>query len=658
MKTINKLLIIILIATGIVANQSCISNFLEQPLEAVINVDSVFANPDRAMQALWGVYGDANDPLLNGGLCETNGRGLGWAGNSMMWGYTDEGFYPRSQALPRYIINGTWGPDQNSFREFYIEGVYKALRTAMLFVENADKVPYKQTPTWNWDEAFKNQVKAEAKFWLAFWHFETAKRFGGIPLITKSTTYTQSPTGLVTDPSGARTSLRRTYDYILKLCDEVIPYLPDSYAASERGRVTKGVAYALKAKVLLFAASRWLNEAPVLSYGDTRDSLISFTTVDPNRWEKARVAALEAITWAEANGYQLLDEAGYTKTQSYLWGTTAGPSTSPLNKEVMLDRMHSASMQGSAGGGVYFYQGSATWRNYNRGPASPGVEIIRKYFRTKDGKDANFPITGGTFPELKTILKQMEPRFHAIVAAPGYFYAEYAHSSQNNLGGRDSLIFWYYKLAGAMTLAKTSNPTSYYGPYHGFFFMKKWFQFGTYTRMSFPLFRIAELYLNYAEAANEVNPNDPLILTYLNKIRTRGGIPNIEAVPETFAKVGDKDLMRFEVQRERAIELYGEEHRYFDVRRWKMADVNGGEWKTIELYENGTVANGNNYYENPTAGKTPAWRAANNSKLSYRFVLGADDASFSPRVWSEKMYFYPWQRSETNKGIIIQNPGW
>jgi hypothetical protein len=644
----------IIVGIVLVVNHSCVEDFLEQPSDAVINIDSVFADPDRAMQALFQAYGAANSNTLNGGLNFNNANPpYGWANNSMMWGFCDEGYYTRAQSLARVMIDGTWGPDMNKV-EYNHSGSAQAMRVALIFIENADKVPYEQTPLWNWDEAFKNQVKSEAKFWLAFLHFEAAKRHGGIPIMSKLPTFTNTGSGLVIDPSGERQSVRATYNFILRLCDEIIPYLPDSYPDAQRGRVTKGAALALKSKVLLFAASPLLNEPPVVSFGDARDSLLTFyPDIDPDRWTKAKNAAAEAIAWAENNGYQLLQDPGYNLTLNYLYASTIPTSLSPLNKEVILDRRHGGSQPSNA----YFQQGSAGWLNFNTNQASPNVEFVKKYFRTVNGQDLNMPDSAG-FRDFKALMRQMEPRFHAIVHVPGYYYAEVDHVQQRNWGGRDTAQFFYYKTDGTQAVARTRVPSNgWTGPHHGFFFAKKWFTFGQPLNtipIGFPLFRLPELYLNYAEASNEVTPTDADIITHLNKIRVRGGLPVLQAGQATYdAKFGNKDLMREEIKRERAIELWGEEHRYFDVRRWKMAEVNGGKWYTIQLYENGTGA-----YTNPAAGDSPAVIAAKESKLSYRFVEDVNAPSFSPRVWRDNMYYYPWPQSEINKGIIVQNPGW
>jgi hypothetical protein len=528
------------------------------------------------------------------------------------------------------------------------------MRSALTFIENADKVPYQQTPSWNWDEAFKNQVVSEAKFWLAFHHFEYAKRFGGIPLMYKRPTFTNTGSGLVIDPNGERRSLRSTFNFILKLCDEIIPYLPDNIAQEQKGRVTKSAAHALKSKVLLFAASPLYNEPAILSFGNAaKDSLITFyPNVETDRWIKARDAAKAAIDWAESVGYVLLNDPNYSKTANYLYASTTPNSTVPLNKEVFLDRRDS----NAAPLAEFFSQGSATKGTINQRQASVGVDFVKNNFRTIDGKDVVIP-DNGNFTKLKEIFRKLEPRFHAIAWVPGDYYSELNIAEQISYGGRDSSLFFYYDVAEKMQTAKTSSPNEFYGPHQGFFFEKKWHQFGNAAnnpRIGWPLFRLPELYLNYAEAANEINPNDPLILAYLNKIRARGGLPNLESVPVSNSKIGNKELMRQEILRERAIELWGEEHRYFDVRRWKKAEVNGGKWYTVELYENGTGT-----YVNPTGSWTPAMLQANNEKLSYRIVESHTGGnSFSPRVWSEKMYFYPWLQTEINKGIIIQNPGW
>jgi hypothetical protein len=106
--------------------------------------------------------------------------------------------------------------------------------------------------------------------------------------------------------------------------------------------------------------------------------------------------------------------------------------------------------------------------------------------------------------------------------------------------------------------------------------------------------------------------------------------------------------MREEIHRERAVELYGDEHRYFDVRRWKIADQTlGGDWNEVILYQNSSIN-----YVTPTSDMTPEERLANDATISFKFK------KLSTHVWAPKMYFYPWYQPEVDKKILVQNPGW
>lgn len=80
---------------------------------------------------------------------------------------------------------------------------------------------------------------------------------------------------------------------------------------------------------------------------------------------------------------------------------------------------------------------------------------------------------------------------------------------------------------------------------------------------------LADLYLLYAEAVNEIDPQDERVLTYLNKVRQRAGLSNIEELNPAIE--GNQELQRLAIQRERRIELATEGQRYFDVRRWMIA---------------------------------------------------------------------------------------
>lgn len=147
------------------------------------------------------------------------------------------------------------------------------------------------------------------------------------------------------------------------------------------------------------------------------------------------------------------------------------------------------------------------------------------------------------------------------------------------------------------------------------------------------IFRLADFYLMYAEAANEVNPNDARVLKYLNLVRERAGLPDIETLNPAIR--GNQELQRAAIQRERQIELATEGQRYFDVRRWMIADKNG------EGRQNGYVHGMNA-------------RGESNDKEDFNRIVEA-----SQIVFNRKMYLYPMPDSEMRKTKnLVQNPGW
>jgi hypothetical protein len=267
-----------------------------------------------------------------------------------------------------------------------------------------------------------------------------------------------------------------------------------------------------------------------------------------------------------------------------------------------------------------------------------------RFFRDKDGNDLIIPAEG-TFTELKNILRNAEPRFHSIAWAPGYQFTKL--TALDNNGGRDTSKVCYQEERGGVFIF--SGPGKFSGEARGFY-LKKFINFGGATaHVYWPVYRLAEFYLNYAEALNEVNPGNTEIVKALNAIRTRGGLPELKAGNTTYDECfGNRDRMREYIRRERAIELYAEEHRPFDLRRWGIAEnYNGGKFRALYLYQNGT-----GIYQYPATSWSAQQRTENESYLSFY------QEDFETRVWEPKMYYYPFSQTEVNKGFLEQNPQW
>jgi starch-binding outer membrane protein, SusD/RagB family len=645
MKRFNILLLLSAV-TIIYTGLSC-RKILEQPDGSIITVDSVFNNPDNAMRALYTTYATC---VVNGFITGDGGSGLSDAAcfDGLLLAACDEGDQYGTGGRANAFNAGTWGSSNQD--EFAIGRVTQGIRNACIFLDNVDKVPFINTGATNWTPQLKAQTEAEAKMLRAMMHYQMMIRYGGIPIINKT------PEVVIVDkdgintatvtPSSYRQSLKRVVQFIVNQCDEAAVNLPDAYPSSELGRVTKGGALALKAATLLYAASPLVNTAtPVVSNG--ADSLLCMGNADVNRWTEAAAASKAVIDWATANGYALLDDATLGKSESYNYAT--GAVLDPRNKEVIwFDHSH-----GQQAGGANMVRWTCpiyfAWGNVAHGMP---INFV-KYYRNTAGTDVTIP-TDGTYPQLKAILKNMEPRFHATAWWPGSLYTN--TGLMNAFGGADTAKFLYKQGGINGNFVQTGAGTALIGMgVPNGFHVKKFTNLvnasnGTLNAY-WPIFRLTEFYLNYAEALNEVNPADPNIFTSLNVIRRRGGLPDLAAGNVTYNDIaGNQEKIRQYVRRERGIELYGEERRFFDVRRWKIAGNDGvmkGEFQKIYLYENGTGS-----YVPPTTAMTPAQRLANDNKLSYKIER------FENRVWEDKMYFYPFPQTEVNKGFLMQNPGW
>jgi ankyrin repeat protein len=142
------------------------------------------------------------------------------------------------------------------------------------------------------------------------------------------------------------------------------------------------------------------------------------------------------------------------------------------------------------------------------------------------------------------------------------------------------------------------------------------------------LLRLANIYLDYVEALNEYDPSNPDILTYLNYIRQRAGVPQYGAGANALPVPSGQDAMRTAIRNERRVELAFENVRYFDTRRWKIAaQTDAGPFYGMNMY-----ANGANFYQKTL---------------------------LETRVFYSRDYLFPIPNNEVLKdNLMVQNPGW
>lgn len=461
---------------------------------------------------------------------------------------------------------------------------FQAIRRANILSQRIDAVP-------GLDPTYINQVKGEARFIRALNYFEMFKRYGGVSIIDKKFELTDN--FMV-----PRSTIKEVVDFIVSDCDEAIKNLPEVYNADMRGRATKGAALLLKAKTLLYAASPLFNNGtPYLNMADpSNNTLICYGDYDVNRWKLAANAAKAVIDWAPAGGISLITDQGIDKNYRYVFEHCD-------NSEIILANKSTGQM------GIWEWP----WTGMLPGPFcswtwymgySMTFNFLTKYEK-QDGTPQTWDPVGGN--DLITKYKELDRRFNQSVAVVGSYWNtdntivnSYVGGNQNsgNIGGE-----WILKF-----IPPSLNQTS-----------------SQYAMPNDIIFRLGEAYLDYAEALNE--SDGPVADAYaaINIIRERSGQPDL---PTGLSQ----DQFRDRVRNERAIELFDEDQRFWDIMRWQIAEQDGvmlGSFYGLKVYPNPTAPN-------------------------FRYEV----YKFESRSFNRNEYLLPFLRSEVLKGYLIQNPGW
>ena len=571
---------------------SC-KKYLEKPVSSDVTVDVVFGSREKTEQFLWNVYGtasifefpfywDAVDPGYNhyGSLY------------TLVAAASDEADSYATYTGAHNINVGNWGPNLTHWYEFDSDFPYKGIRNANIFIENVDKAPFADNE--------KAAMKAEAIFLRALMHFDLMQRLGGIVITDKVLKVTSA--GDIPSVSAPRNSYAETVDFIVKSCDNAAKDLPNVYNSSFRGRIVKGAAYALKSRVLLYAASPLFNSnEPYIPVADPAlRAMVGYSDgYKEERWKIAADASKKVLDWAESESgwcslYQGKDNPIDRYEEIFI---------NPNVNEIILD----AGLMGTNTTNYFVrFMTPGTVVYGGNDPVNIGVTFnFTKFYQKADGTEQVWDETPGVaypYAQYQKKLGELDPRFQASVFQSG---AEWSR-------GTGTKYHFYEQGSKQLNL------------YNGVGFLRKFVK-GVFNGSSpaprWITFRLAEFYLNYAEALNESNGSAADIIAALNKVRNRVNMPSV-----TYT---NKEDMREFIRRERGVELAFEEHRYFDVRRWKIAGKEG-------------VMKGGMYGLKLYAG-TPA---------TYKLE------KFEDRVWEDKMYLYPFKQKEADLGYIIQNPGW
>ena len=489
-------------------------------------------------------------------------------------------------------MNGAWwGWDNRSWSTKWTN-----ISNCNIFFERVDNVGFT-------DEAEKTKLVGQVRFIRAFEYWDLIARWGAMPIITKSFS--------INDREEIVGQKRNTYkeciDFLVRELDLAAKELPANWSGDDYGRATSVAALALKSRILLYAASPLMNE-------DVKIPEVGYTTPEPDRWQKAAKAATEALDAAQAAGYELYNLEGdpYKNSQMIFMDNTAA------NKETLFARMGTNSAGGESISSCDQYNNPNGYGGW--GGNCPLQELVDAYEVVKDGVASKFDWNN---PEEKANpYANRDPRFYATILYDGakwmtrnvetYFDVD---SNGNITGGGKDTKFgndsW------------NASPTGYN--------MKKFMDEGyalnswNFCARNWIHLRMAELYLNKAEALYHTGDEEGA-REALKPVRQRAGMPAVTAT--------GADLLEA-IKNERRIEFAFEEHRYFDVRRWKEAPKYFGS--TVHAITIKKYPDGKKTYEV--------------DKL--RSDVGGD------RKWDDKMYWLPIPKSEMDKNPnLVQNPGY
>lgn len=489
-------------------------------------------------------------------------------------------------------MNGAWwGWDNRSWSTKWTN-----ISNCNIFFERVDNVGFT-------DETEKTKLVGQVRFIRAFEYWDLIARWGAMPIITKSFS--------INDREEIVGQKRNTYkeciDFLVSELDQAAKELPANWSGDDYGRATSVAALALKSRILLYAASPLMNE-------DVKIPEVGYTTPEPDRWQKAAKAATEALDAAQAAGYELYNLNGDPSKnyQLIFMDNTAA------NKETLFARMGTSSAEGESISSCDQYNNPNGYGGW--GGNCPLQELVDAYEVVKDGVASKFDWNN---PEEKANpYANRDPRFYATILYDGAKWmtrnVETYFDVDNNGtiigGGKDTKYgndSW------------NASPTGYN--------MKKFMDEGyalnswNFCARNWIHLRMAELYLNKAEALYNIGDEEGA-REALKPVRERAGMPAITA--------SGADLLEA-IKHERRIELAFEEHRYFDVRRWKEAPKYFGS--TVHAITIKKYPDGKKTYEV--------------DKL--RSDVGGD------RKWDDKMYWLPITKAEMDKNPnLVQNPGY
>lgn len=635
----------LIIAIGLVAGLSSCQKYLNIVPDNVATIDYAFRNRMEAQKYLFTCYNSlpnlstlgGNPGFLGSGELITNYPGYSAYGDI-------DGFYcgmilgQQNRVEPM----GDFWEGRHRGKPYY-----QALRECNIFLENVHTVP-DLTPL------ERGRWIAEVKFLKAYYHYWLMRMYGPIPVIRQNLPVSAS----VEESRIPREPVDDVVQYIVQLIDEATPDLPELLMneTDELGRITQAIALSVKAEVLTTAASPLFNgNTDYASFKQSKGGHYISQTFSTAKWAAAAEACKAAIDACHATGLKLYEYiprvATYPLSDTTLRQMSIrGAITEKWNPEIVWGGSNSMTETGPTGlqGNAQAYLspiGSTSSAKQNLNVPlnitdmfysnngvpineDPSYDFPNRFTRLRTaGVDEKFYIKEGYVSAQANF--DREPRYYADLAFDGAIWYGSGRLDDRNPFWVESKL---KQIAG--TGVGTNYGVSGYWP-------KKLVNFNnaytaqTYTIETYPwpIIRLADMYLLYAEALNESEGPTATVLDYIDQVRARAGLQGVTDSWQNHSrnpnKPTTKEGLREIIRQERMIETAFEGKRFWDIRRWKTAQQ---------------------LLNQPLTG----WNILGTEAQDYYRVK-----ILQTPVFTTKDYLWPlWEHTVIVNPNLVQNPGW
>ncbi|MBN1927555.1 MAG: RagB/SusD family nutrient uptake outer membrane protein [Prolixibacteraceae bacterium] len=613
----------------LVSSVSC--DFLDVVPDNVATIENAFSdkyNAEKFLATCYSYLPVFSDPWINPGLLSGDEV---WFNEEVSGGWVHAALIAQGYQNSRTPYLNYWDGQERGTRMFV------GIRDCNIFLENINYVA-------DLSAIEKKKWAAEVKFLKAYYHFWLLKCYGPIPIIDENLPVYASTSEIKT----YREPVDEVFKFIIETLDEAIPDLPLAVQSetSDLGRITKPIALSIKARVLATAASPLYNgNTDFSSLVDNRGIALFNPTYDQNKWQLAADAAKEAIDICEKAQIKLYDDFKSKNVHSdtimlelklrsivtekgspeVIWAATNYTFSNGYQRmlQPLLINVTNANPVSQ------FYASTLRMAELYYSKNGVPIEEDKEYdysnrykMRTAITEDNDYVKSG----QATAILHfDREARFYANIAFDRGTYV------------LDPTYYYVQVRAGELATKRNQGEFSATG-----YFVKKFINpnnafsgnsyFSNYD-FPFPIIRLADVYLLYAEALNEVkDAPDEEVYRYIDMVRERAGLKGVVESWNAHSSNPDKPKskagMRDIIHHERAIELAFEGARFWDLRRWKLAEK---------------------YMNKPIQG----WNISGRNLDFYKVVT-----IFTPQ-FEFKDYFWPIKEEELIKNPnLVQNLGW